>query len=355
MTEEIYDISIDDGHFNNKGEMLGKNGEIISFIQPSFVMAGSNTTFSTMDSTGGKSEFITLDGDKEVHFTTLERLRYGEIEHIVDTQNHAYQLSAANRIMVHSMLHRMGLAGKKVNLVTTSPIQRYFKKSGQPDQDYIEARNKNLMVPVTNALGESVEIMKVTQLPESFAAYLSLLFKYHVVKGKGRLEASSDYVGKDILLFDFGGQTLDVAVISNGQLITRKSFTEEGVGMLAVNDLIYDELKSYRRNIDRCEIDRIIQTGRFYTDKSHSNEIDAQGIVNSAIKIVYANGLDKVVKRLPVAEFDLVLGAGGPVNNIRSILSSIIPEMQFVENPLMANANGGLKYLLSQAQKRNVE
>ncbi|MBF4308306.1 plasmid segregation protein ParM domain-containing protein, partial [Vibrio anguillarum] len=98
-----------------------------------------------------------------------------------------------------------------------------------------------------------------------------MLLKYN--QDSKKISIDGELIHKDILILDFGGQTLDVAVISGNSLLTDKSFTEEGVGMLKIYDHMYDYLKSYRQNISRVEMSDIIETGQFYTDKKQTNLI----------------------------------------------------------------------------------
>lgn len=50
-------------------------------------------------------------------------------------------------------------------------------------------------------------------------------------------------------------------------------------------------------------------------------------------------------------DFHLILGAGGPLVSISNLVKQLIPEIQIVEDPLMSNSNGGLKYLLKKKAK----
>ncbi|ELO1827425.1 ParM/StbA family protein [Vibrio cholerae] len=353
MKDERIIASIDDGHHNGKGQLISKGGDVTSFISPTLIMHGSYSSFGSASQNPDVSEFKTVNADgQDEYYTVFQRLRYGEAEHMIDTQNQDYLLSEANRVFVHSMLHRMGLSGQKVELVTTLPIRRYFKKSGNLDQDYIDARNENLKKSVIPMNGdEPVEIVSVTQMPESFVSYLSLLIKYQNNKGQGRISVDSEYLNKDILILDFGGQTLDVGVVSRGQLQTKKCETFEGVGMLAVNELLADELRSYRKNLDRLELDNIISTGKFRPSKQSDAEHDVSHIVQSCINAVYTNGIEKIKARFPMHDFHLILGAGGPLVCISNLVKQLIPEIQIVEDPLMSNSNGGLKYLLKKKAK----
>jgi len=356
MSDEIITVSIDDGHFNNKGQIIGKDGHIISYLSPSYVMNGSNSSFGVMGNED-TSEFTTLDAQGNTKtFTTFERVRYGEEENMVETQSHEYLHSEANRVMVHSMLHKMGLAGKKVALITTSPIRRYFKANGEVDQQYVDKRNANLMQPVYPALEgvEPVEVVSVVQIPEAYAAFLSLLFDYRVNSGKGQLKIQQDYKSVDILLLDFGGQTLDAGVISNAQPMKADCITAEGVGMLAVNELVYDELKTYRRKIDRREIMDIIETGKFRTSRHTDNVIDVSETVGKSIRKVYENGLHNIKSKIPFGDFDMILGAGGALKNptVARTISGLIPEIKLIDEPMYANANGGLKYLIKMMSSK---
>ncbi|EKO3607151.1 ParM/StbA family protein [Vibrio metschnikovii] len=341
QSEEVISVVVDDGHFNLKGVMLGEKGEIARFVKPSLIMSGHSNAVSTISADKYNKDFETIDKDgNPTYFTAMDRLPFGQNSMLVDTQNQKFQLSEANRILVHAMLHHMGLEGKKVHLITTSPMQRYFRSSGEIDSRYIDERNANLMVPVYTKDGKQVEIVQCEQVPEGFATYLSMLLKYN--QDSKKISIDGELIHKDILILDFGGQTLDVAVISGNSLLTDKSFTEEGVGMLKIYDHMYDYLKSYRQNISRVEMSDIIESGQFYTDKKQTNLISVADEVEKAIRNVLTAGLDKVSKRVPFNNFDKVIVTGGSAIVLAKYLKVIIDETEHASDPLFSNAIGAL-------------
>lgn len=343
---------VDDGHFNNKGMILNRDGDPVRYVSPTVILSGHSKTVSLLEEETCR-DYITKcnmeqDQDSDVYFSVPSTPQFGERDNMVDTQNFHYQLSEANRVMVHSMLHRMGLAGKKVKLVTTSPLKRYFKSNGDTDTDYINARNQNLMIPVTMSNGQSVDVVSCDQIPEGFAVFLSMLFNYKKVNKSYQLNMNRQMATKDILILDFGGETLDSAVISNGQLMVNKCCTIEGAGTLKIYEDVYDHLKSYRRNISRQELTQAIEMGKFFTDKKQTNEIDISEIVARTIRDTLSDGIDKVTNRTPLNEFDEVFIAGGTSITLNKYISALIPNALTTNDPLYDNAFGALLNLIRE-------
>lgn len=347
-SEYDYLVVIDDGHFNLKGLMIDPKGYIARFIRPSLIMTGHASTPNFSGSTF-EGDFIchNEDGENE-YYSTMESLPFGNNDMLVDTQNEHFKTSVANTVLVHAMLHHMGLKGKKVKVICMSPMQRYFHSSGEINSDYIQSRNQNLKRKVTNNSGEFVDIIAVEQVPEGFATYLSLLHKYDEKSRKITIDPS--WTKKDILILDFGGQTLDIAVMSRGRLMVKKSYTEEGLGMLKIHDNLYDHLKTYRRNIDRNEMSEAIKTGQFYTDKRKTNHISVEKEVDKVIRNVLSNGLDKVNKRTPWENFDAVIATGGSATDLGKHLGNYIADVEFMDDPLFSNGLGALLNFMREEQ-----
>ncbi len=344
--DEIVTVVIDNGHFNLKGLMLTERREIARFVMPTMVLPGYGTAMNFGSDTDLDFKTTGNTSDEEMHFNVVHRLPYGNVSMLIDTQNHEFQLSEANRVLVHAMLHKMGLEGKKVKLVATSPMQRFFNSDGTMNTVYIEKCNQNLKIPVFKKDGSTVEIVDVEQIPEGFATFLSLMFKMNDKTKQIGMQASVR--NEDILILDFGGQTLDVAVVSNGQLVTDKSYTEEGHGMLKIYDRLYDHIKSYRRNVPREELSQAIETGVFYTNKKKTAEIDISQKVTEVIRNVLSTALDKIQKRTPINEFDRVVIAGGGGQLLMKEISAHLTDAELAEDPLFSNALGALLYKVSQ-------
>lgn len=337
---DVVTVVIDDGHFNLKGIAVDpKSGELIKYVKPSLVMQGHASMPSFKESTF-ESDFIAQKDGKELFYSVMENLPFGQNSMLVDTQNLEFKTDPANTVLVHAMLHHMGLSGKKVHIICTSPLQRFFHTNGEVNSNYVAARNENLMMPVTKTSGEQVEVVSCEQVPEGFATYLSLLHLYNPAKRS--ISINTDTMNKDILILDFGGQSLDVAVMSSGKLMSQQSYTEEGIGMLKIHSDLLSYLKSYRRNIDRPEMDRIIETGLFYTDKRGKNEMSVQDHVDKVIRDVLSHGIDRIQKRTPFNNFDRVVASGGSAKTISRHLANIIPDIEFVDDPLFANAVGAM-------------
>lgn len=350
--EEIVPVVIDDGHYSQKGANLSNKNHACFYLLPSLIQSGHSQIMS-MDGTDSQSDFVTqandsTDGTKPLYFSVHNRIQFGSQSSLVDTQNELFQLSEASRVLVHAMLHHMGLAGKKVHLITTSPMRRYFFADGDVNTEYIAKRNENLMKPVSNAKGESVEVVRCDQVPEGFASYLSLLIKYKEHTKGYTLGHNVELSNQDILLLDFGGQTINVTVVSNGRLMTNLSYSEEGMGALRIYEQLADHFKSYRRNITRDEITKAIETGEFYTDKRGTNKIDVSRTVDKVVRNVLIPGLERVQQRTPFANFDRIIASGGTAKTTWKIIKSIDPAIELIDDPVNSNAKGAFYNLLRE-------
>lgn len=354
MRNESQDVTvvIDDGHFNLKGIALNpKSGELIKYVKPSLVMKGHSSTPSFRESTF-ENDFFADIGGSSVPYSVMEGLPFGQNNMLVDTQNLEFKTDPANCVLVHAMLHHMGLSGQKVKLLCTSPLQRFFHSNGEVNSEYISKRNENLKTQVKTKDGQMVEVVSVEQVPEGFSTYLSLLHNYD--PGKRSIKIDTQLMKQDILILDFGGQSLDVAVMVGGKLMSQQSYTEEGVGMLRIHNDLMSYLKSYRRNIDRPEMNRIIETGTFFTDKRQTNEISVQDHVDKVVRDVLSAGIDRVSKRTPFNNFDKIVASGGSAKSLARHLQNLIPEIEFVKDPLFANGEGAMlnHIRVSEIQKK---
>lgn len=345
--DDVISVVIDDGHFNLKGLKLGHKGGIERYLMATLIQHGHGRAVSAK-AIDAQDYVTSNDAGEDVYYNIHEKMPFGNRNDMVDTQNERFALSEANRILVHGMLHRMGLAGKKVRLVTTSPMRRFFHSNGEMNTHYINARNENLMKPVIKTDGQQVEVVECQQCPEGFASFLSMLFQYQENGSRSVIGLNQDISTKDVLMLDFGGQTLNAVVVSNSMLQTESSFSEEGMGSLRIYEQLYDKAKTYRQNISRNELGKIIETGEFYSDKQKTHHIDLSDEVIKIVRSVIVPGMEKVSKRMPFQNFDHIFACGGTSKLIAKELKNIDARIEFLEEPLYSNALGAMYNMLRE-------
>lgn len=338
--------AVDDGHFNNKGAILVDN-KLVLYIRPTLIRPGLDGS-GLNNSVDGEYGYKTTGENGEVlYFTVSSVFHYSQSESLCDTQNKSYQTSPAARVMVHHMLHMMGLANKNVDLVTSSPIDRFFL-NGKPDKAYLQARTKSLSTKVESVSGDSVNITSHIEYPEGWAAFQNHLIE---LKSSGKdnlsLSLNADLKAQDVLYFDFGGQTLDIASIERGRLIVKKSFSIENAGMLAIHDALKGYLRTYRENISSKELDDVIRTGKFRVAKAlNSESINVEQEVNQSISYVLSMAVDKINARFKTSDYDQSIAVGGSALTLDKHISMSFAHVMVSKDALEANVFGLFKRAL---------
>ncbi|MET4696671.1 ParM/StbA family protein [Endozoicomonas lisbonensis] len=222
----------------------------------------------------------------------------------VDTNTERYQVSHANRALVHEALRQAGFEGKPVEVVCTLPLSQFFIHNGQGrrDDSRIDEKKKNLMGEIANV--NSIPAAKITDCrvaPESISAWFNLLFKDDLTVDAEKYQATS------VLIVDIGGTTTDIAMINGkGHPTSRKT---EDVGVFNVIDRIRELLPSKIKDvktINDVQMENLLRTGRFRNQ-------DVQAIIKEAVRPIQTKlvaAMDKFEKDSMSLDYIVLVGGG---------------------------------------------
>jgi hypothetical protein len=337
----------DDGHFNNKGARF-VNGQVKKIISPTIITrskagfdalgSSSANTYSTENQIGAQV--------KEQSYTVLDEIIPGQSNSFIDTNKESYQVSAPARVMVNHMMRQLGSTpSDKIILVTSSPIERFYK-DGIRNEDYIKERELMMSKPVyLDGQNEPMhQIVKHIEIAESLGAFYNDAIKYTFNKNKLRLSMDQAIVDQSSLYIDIGGRTIDTGVIQNKAIISADCHTFEDSGMLAIHDKIRISLKPYRQNISRLEIDEIIRTKQFIPDLREARSINVEDIVVKAIEEVLENAIGDILDSYNFKDFNRVRFTGGSSSILAPFIKRYVSDVSFSDTPLYDNVLGMLKF-----------
>lgn len=206
-------VGVDNGHFNIKCFSDSGKG-----IVPARVRAGKDTqtTFVGNDNSSNSRIFITEDQ----HWTC--GVRSGELN-----THEQYNVSAANRVLVHDGLMAAGFSGEVLDICVGLPYDRFYVNDGEKNVDLINGVVANLMEPVyaKDLSSPPNQISSVVVMPEGMAAWFAYFMTETKVAGQTRCTTDKTKMGETVAFVDIGGQTTDVVVVSDKSIKHRHSFT----------------------------------------------------------------------------------------------------------------------------------
>lgn len=282
-----------------------------------------------------------------------------------DPRRDGYYVSDENLAVVHHAMRKICndqgqpdyLCGKKVAVMTGLPINRYYNYDGTRNAAAIEAKKKNLLRPIEYMDGcESIQIVEHSVMPEGFAGWFDFVvdFDGKLVKGVkvGDKEMAVD--SKSMMaVVDFGGRTLDTAVMLEGQRVDSKLSGTLEVGVLSVIDTLRGMLESEYAGSRFAQrfVEGVLMSG---TARMRGEEIDKTALVREAIRTVMravTNEIERRVRPYSVS-MDWVIFIGGGAALIKKYFSEdevvqMFDRKVFIpEAPEFANARGMYKHQL---------
>ncbi len=208
---EITFIAVDDGSGNIASMYINDAGKSVESMTPSGIV-------NRLLADGGRGisdrAWVTESGHFTVNHSSIIQ---------VNTCTKEYQLSEANRVLVHDCIARS--TANPVYLAVTLPTSQFYTGDDENpiDSERIEMKRKNLMRTVTNYSGayQSPNVLGVLVFPESIPAYV-----YCVYSAKNQ----NDYPDNHLtLVVDLGRYTCDIALIGTDYQVISFSTTESGV------------------------------------------------------------------------------------------------------------------------------
>ncbi|KAA0677645.1 ParM/StbA family protein [Roseomonas genomospecies 6] len=257
-----------------------------------------------------------------------------------DTDNFHY--STLNLVAVHHALHRLGLAGRTVDLVVGLPVKEFFRGDGSRNEENIARKIANLSKPVEAFCGldkiEPVTISRVRVVAQAVSTWVDWAYD-----DAGALRVAKD---TNIGVVDIGGRTTDVTVVLGGRTIDGRASGSVNLGALDMYARIErDIVSAYPRLASSMNLAKAEAAARTGSITAYGKPIDVSEIVAAAkdeIEKRIRRHLEKVLKDR-AADLDCILLVGGSVNLFPG-LGDLWPNVETLPNAEMSNANGMLKW-----------
>lgn len=176
--------------------------------------------------------------------------------------------------------------------------------------------------------------------------------------------ASTEYLSKNVLIFDAGFGTFDLFLIKNHSIKNSESFSNLGMKQVfkETSDAIYQK---YGEKVSVSEMQRLLKTGyvRTFDRQTFSTKDEPFGdLLEAASEKVCMNAIEKMAQIYPLQEMDYLIITGGTGAAWENMIRSKFKNMQTLnilsgnqnETTLpfvFANARGYYMYLFSILEK----
>lgn len=329
MSNATINVGIDDGHHSMK---LVTETQAIRI--PSIAQMGKTTL--QINTSEDCYFYRVVDNGK-----TYTVNRY--LDEPAATTFPGYPISELNLVLNHHILHKAGLAGKDVSIVTGLPFSHFYLEDGALNQTLIEKKSKNLQREVvldTTNPKPLAHIVNNDVSVEGIAAYIDIMYE---MDGTPTSEAS-DYEDSVVAIVDIGGRTTDCMVIDeSGQNVKMNRSGSSNIGVLELNQLVRSNLQAKfdLQNISSDRINQALLDGKI---KISGEFVDVKELVND-LKSTFASKLSEAIKTKigNGKDIDYVVFVGGGSILLRNEIEPMYVNSRFIENPEFANARGMFK------------
>jgi plasmid segregation protein ParM len=258
-------IGLDDGYFGTK-VFNGRDKWVIK----SRARRGKSTTASFYDTNAGTPSEYEADG---IIYSVGDVLESS----IITFDD--YPISPINRVIIQHGLQVAGLAGEKLKVCSGLPMRQFYLANGKKNTSLINDKIGNCLKSVKPLKSSTAIIEHADVLPEGFALMFDLMFTedYNsVAEGEEpKVIVDESVWSKDQGFVDIGGSTVDIGVISNGQIdVSNTSSLKFGVhkayelikndvctmvGLDDVNINVIDKIIANPRHIEGFDFTRNIE------------------------------------------------------------------------------------------------
>ena len=290
MSNEIILMAIDDGSGNIATRHIDANGYACEAINRSVVvdrvLANGLEGISSHAWNTNDKQFTVTDNHSDA----------------INTCNRDYQVSDANRVLVHDAISST-INDDPVYIAVTLPTEQFYAKGADSiiNSKRIEEKRQNVLTQCDNhtAAMRNANILGVKVFPESIPAYVYCSLDEN-------LEPKSDYpTDHKTLIIDLGRYTCDICIVGTNYTVIDYKTTDHGVQQLvnkfkvllqknserlAINDLASFSDKELDDLINRkylgSTFEHAASTRRDITDiVNESKEYLAELVLNDALAL----------------------------------------------------------------------
>lgn len=249
----------------------------------------------------------------------------------IETRFDDYSTSPLNRVLVHHALHASGLGGRACRVASGLPFTTFYN---EPERR--KSKTDSLHQQVTKAGGaELASIGQQSVFPQGAIAWIDT-----AISDTGEVVAALD---APVAIVDIGGNTTDIAVMLDGQLIDRERSGTEELGVLHLADTLKQMIQqSLKVKATDAAIDAALRTR---TLRLWGEDQDIGELVDNAVKAMSSRIAGAVSRRVgDGSDLEKILMVGGGAALMSEGLQTY-PHLSVVDHPAFANARGMWKYL----------
>lgn len=257
-----------------------------------------------------------------------------------DTRKEEYPTSSLNLCLLHAALDRLGLAGQDCAITTGLPLEQFMDGEGGTNTSLINKKVENLKRPVyvTNQSRPSARVLFAGVYPEAIAGMVD-----YMIDEFGEFKDGID-PSLTRLAIDIGGNTTDLAIIHEGNLVGAKLTLKQGVKH--VKDRLRQLLlKRFDNEPDDSLLEEALKTKKVSWFGGESLSVESE--VADAVEHVMgplSKQIETFKKQFP--SLREIIGFGGGVALMADSIREQNPNIIVVDNPSGANARGFLKCAL---------
>lgn len=342
-------VALDDGSGNIAFSYQDESGKLHEGHQPSIIEKGTAFDLGGVSSSAWEVE----NGDR---YTVRKASSNPE-----NTCYREYQVSNANRVLVHDTLASAGLGGQHCIIGCTIPTTQYYNKGDAHspiNTALLQQKKDSIAAKVTNITGNRQQAIvdKVVVFPEAIPAYV-----YVALAEDGSMNAEYEDDTKTLVV-DLGQFSNDLALIGEGFEVLEYSTSENGV-----HKMISHFHTLLNRNADALnlkatqalspsDLRTIIDLG--YIGSSSNKEsavnarIDATALINEAAKHLSDLVLSDIMKLLDsnLSTLSRIVFVGGGANWLREHATKWYHTVDIPPQPEMAIVRG-VKILLKSQEE----
>ncbi|NWD57214.1 ParM/StbA family protein [Pseudomonas veronii] len=343
-------VADDNGYADHKLAFFTADGKIECLKVATSVQVGG----SNMTSVDGNRQNIYQVVDAENNVVNTYTCS-AAVTQPLNLRNANYPFVEPNRVLLHHVMVKAGLAGKNVKVGLTLPFGDFFNADGSQNVPFIkravENFEQNNVVTEKDAL--KVAIASAHMFPEALSAF----YDWGLDETGGvlpRYEALEESDGS-ILIVDIGGSTTDIVcirMVDGSLMIDHAHSGTERIGVLDVKEQINTEYQKkygsggHESHLSTRAVTKILETSKH---RGGGRELDLSADVQAIIGQVSQRVVNYVESKAgKIGDYQAIHFVGGGAVVFKDALQKAVSFATIGDE--FANARGVLKYMVEQQE-----
>lgn len=340
-------VALDDGSGNIAYSFVDHDGQVREGHQPSIIEKGVAFDLGGISASAWEVE----SGNR---YTVRKSSSNPE-----NTCYREYQISEANRVLVHDTLADAGLGGVNCIIGCTIPTTQYYNKGDAHNPintALLQKKKDSISEKVTNVTGirQQAIVNKVVVFPEAIPAYV-----YVALNADGSMNEEYEHDTKTLVV-DLGQFSNDLALIGTKFQVLEYSTSENGVHKMINHFHTLLNRNAERLNLkasqalSASDLRTIIDLGYIGSssnaDSAIKARVDVTDLINEAAGHLADIVFSDIMKLLDsnLSTLSRIVFVGGGANWLRSHAEKWFHTVDIPEQPEMAIVRGVILLLTNQ-------